>query len=214
VFPSRRLVCAVSGARGAAILGGKPAFEPASTDSKKAGLKTGSPHKMRPHGGEIRAKSGNLAVDKLTVKIITAGLLITISMAALSAQKFVESAPKQSGSKAKWIRRATLVAGCAASLVFDTLSTRRAVADGAIESNPLLTGSNGNVSWGRAIGLKAGLCGGSAVIQETHVFGSWKTPAADWAWTLANAGTASVYTWAGFHNLNLARDLPIPATSK
>jgi hypothetical protein len=148
------------------------------------------------------------------VKTIYLSLLIAVSMAAVSAQNYVENTPKQPGSKAKWIRRATLVAGCAASLVFDTLSTRRAVANGAIESNALLTGSNGNVSWGRAIGLKAGLCGGSAVIQETHSFGLWKTPAADWAWTAANVGTASVYTWAGFHNFNLAKDLTISTTSK
>ena len=148
------------------------------------------------------------------MKTIYLGLLIAVSMAAVSAQNYVENTPKQPGSKAKRIRRATLVAGCAASLVFDTLSTRRAIVNGAVESNALLRSSNGNVSWGRAIGLKAGLCGGSAVIQETHVFGLWKTPAADWAWTVANAGTASVYTWAGFHNLNLAKDLPIPTTSK
>jgi hypothetical protein len=148
------------------------------------------------------------------VKVITTGLLIALSMAALSAQNFIESASKQPGSRAKWIRRATLVAGCAASLVFDTLSTRRAVANGAVEANGLLTGSNGSVSWGRVIGLKASLCGGSAVIQETHVFGSWKTPAADWTWTAVNAGTASVYTWAGFHNLDLAKDLPAPSFSR
>jgi hypothetical protein len=139
------------------------------------------------------------------VKAISTGLLIAMSMAGLSAQNFAESAPKQPGSRAKWIRRATLVAGCAASLAFDTLSTRRAVASGAVESNGLLANSNGSVSWGRVIGLKAGLCGGSALLQETHVFGLWKTPAADWTWTVANAGTATVFTWAGFHNLSLAK---------
>jgi hypothetical protein len=139
------------------------------------------------------------------VKAISTGLLIAMSMAGLSAQNFADSGPRQHPSKAKWIRRATLVAGCAASLAFDTLSTRRAVASGAVESNGLLANSNGSVSWGRVIGLKSGLCGGSALLQETHVFGLWKTPAADWTWTMANAGTATVFTWAGFHNLNLAK---------
>lgn len=148
------------------------------------------------------------------MKTILFGLLIVVPIAALNAQHLVESAPKQPASRAKWIRRATLVAGCAASLVFDTLSTRRAVANGAVESNGLLTGSNGRVSWGRVMGLKAGLCGGSAAVEETHVFGLWKTPTADWTWTGVNAGTASVYTWAGFHNLNLSKDLPSPAPSR
>lgn len=146
------------------------------------------------------------------MKKISTGLLIALSMAALNAQNFVESAPPQHHSKAKWIRRMTLVAGCAASLAFDTLSTRRAVSNGAVESNGLLSNSNGGVAWNRVIGFKAGFCGVSAVLQETHVFGSWNSPKADWTWTGANAATASVYTWAGFHNLSLAKDLsPVPA---
>lgn len=141
------------------------------------------------------------------MKKIFAGLLIALSMGALSAQSFIESAPKQPSSKAKWIRRVTLVAACGASLAFDTLSTRRAVANGAVESNGLLAGSNGGVSWGRVIGLKAGFCGVSTILQETHVFGQWDSPKADWTWTAANSGTAAIYTWAGFHNLTLAKEL-------
>jgi hypothetical protein len=109
--------------------------------------------------------------------------------------------------KRVWIRRATLVAGCAASLVFDTLSTRRAINAGAIEGNGLLSNGQGNPNWGAMIGLKAGLCGASAVMEETRSFHAWKTPNADWTWTSLNLGTTAVYTWAGFHNLNLANTL-------
>jgi hypothetical protein len=138
------------------------------------------------------------------VKKTLTGLLIAMSMAAVSGQNLVERVPAQRGSRAKWIRRATLVAGCAASLAFDTLSTRRAVANGAVESNGLLSNPNESVSWGRVVGLKAGFCGVSAAMQETHVFGLYNTPKSDWTWIAVNAGTASVYTWAGFHNLSLA----------
>ncbi len=138
------------------------------------------------------------------MKKISLGLLIALSMGALGAQNFIESAPKQHSSKTKWIRRATLIAACGANLAFDTLSTRRAVANGAIESNGLLAGSNGSVSWGRVIGFKAGVCGASTILQETHLFGQFNSPKADWTWTIGNLGTASIYTWAGFHNLSLA----------
>ena len=149
-------------------------------------------------------KNARLGDDKLSVKMILTGLLIAISITAVSAQNLVERAPTQHTSKAKWIRRATLIAGCAASLAFDTLSTRRALANGAVESNGLLSNPNGSVSWGRVVGLKAGFCGVSAAMQETHVFGLYNTPKSDWTWIALNAGTASVYTWAGFHNLSLA----------
>jgi hypothetical protein len=69
-----------------------------------------------------------------------------------------------------------MVAACGASLAFDTLSTRRAVANGAVESNGLPAGSNGSVSWGRVIGSKAGVYSASTILQETHLFGQWNSP--------------------------------------
>jgi hypothetical protein len=130
------------------------------------------------------------------VKILCLGLLLAFSIPA------ADRAPKR-----VWVRRATLVTGCAASLIFDTLSTRRAINAGAIESTGIFAGPQGNPQWGRMIGIKAGLCGATAIMQETHVFRAWKSPNADWAWAGINASTAAVYTWAGFHNLNLANDL-------
>jgi hypothetical protein len=110
-------------------------------------------------------------------------------------------------SKRVWIRRATLIAGCAASLAFDTFTTRRGVAAGAVEANGLLADSQGRPEWGRMIGIKAGSCAVSAVLQETHFFGAWNTPAADYTWTAVNTGIAAEYTWTGFHNLSLAHSL-------
>lgn len=105
------------------------------------------------------------------------------------------------------IRRATLVAGCAASLIFDTLTTRRAINAGAIESTGIFANAQGHPQWGRMIGIKAGFCGATAILEETHVFHAWKNPNADWTWTAVNAATASVYAATGLHNLKLANDL-------
>ena len=150
------------------------------------------------------------------MKRFLTGVLMAMSVSSLGAQNFVEPAKAtiKDSLKRKWVRRVTLVAGCAASLGFDTLSTRHAVANGAVESNGVLAGSQGSPAWGRMIGLKAGLCGASAVFEETHTFRQWDSPAADWTWTGVNAATASAYTWAGFHNLSLAKDLAAQSGSR
>ena len=150
--------------------------------------------------------------DKVSVKILCFALLVAMSIQAAdraSEDLLVTGGGREHSRSAKrtWIRRATLIAGCAASLAFDTLTTRRAVAAGAVETNGILAGSAGQPQWGRVIGLKAAFCGISTAFEETHAFGMWKTPASDWTWTAVNAGTASVYTWAGFHNLKLRNEL-------
>jgi hypothetical protein len=101
-----------------------------------------------------------------------------------------------------WIRRVTLATGCAASIAFDSWSTHRVAAAGGVEQNGLLSNSQGAPQWGRIIGMKAGFCGASLLMQETHLFG-----ASDWTWTGLNAATTGIYTWVGFHNLKLANDL-------
>jgi hypothetical protein len=137
-------------------------------------------------------------------------LLVAFATQGVRAQDFIERVPKQNSSKSKLVRRLTLVAACAGSLAFDALTTKRAVAAGAMESNGLLAGAQGNPAWGRVIGIKAGFCAGAAIAEETHTFGQWKTPQADWSWSALNAGVAGVYTWAGFHNLKTANDLDAP----
>jgi hypothetical protein len=137
------------------------------------------------------------------VKFLCIGLLLAFSTSAVSAADLFNS--EHPRTKRAWIRRATLAAGCAASLVFDTWSTRRATAAGAVETNGLFANSQGQPQWGHMIAIKAGACGVSALVEETHLFHSWRSPAADWTWTGINAGTAGVYSWAGWHNLRLAQ---------
>jgi hypothetical protein len=140
------------------------------------------------------------------MKILWIGLLLVACTPAFSA----ENIHPRTSAKRTWVRRATLAAGCAASLLFDTMTTQRVVTAGGVESNGLLADPQGRPQWGRIISLKVGICGASAILQETHVFGAWKSPNADWTWTALNAGTASVYTWAGVHNLKLAKVLSAP----
>jgi hypothetical protein len=141
------------------------------------------------------------------MKFLWIGLLVVSSTPALVAQNLIETGggrEHERSSKRTWIRRATLAASCAASLLFDSVSTQRATAAGGVERNGLFAGPQGNPQWGRIISVKAGLCGASAVLQETHVFGAWQSRNADWTWTGVNLATTSAYTWAGVHNLGVA----------
>ena len=64
-----------------------------------------------------------------------------------------------------WVRRLTLAASCAASF-WDVQTTRAAVARGGREANGFFADANGNPRWGRMIGVKAGLCGAMALVEE------------------------------------------------
>ena len=133
------------------------------------------------------------------MKVMCLSLLLAIcGMAADSAEHPV-------ASKRVWIRRITMATACAASLGFDTVSTHRAVAAGAIETNGLLAGAQGRPQWGRMIGIKAGVCGGSVFFQEKE--SRRENPQIDWTFTGVNLGVTAGYTWAGVRNLRLANDL-------
>ncbi|MGH7194281.1 MAG: hypothetical protein ACREJM_12240 [Candidatus Saccharimonadales bacterium] len=148
------------------------------------------------------------------MKIIRIGLVLAMCIGGLQAEDLVVRSTEPYSSKRIWIRRVTLAASCAASLVFDTISTQRAVAAGGVESNGLLANSEGRPDWGRMIGMKAGLCGASLFMQESRTFGQWRGSKSDWTWTGINLGTASVYTWAGLHNLKIASQLLAPPNAK
>lgn len=144
------------------------------------------------------------------MKVVYLGLMLVICGSALRAEDLLTSGGGREHSptpKRVWIRRATLVAGCAAGLALDTWSSHRALAAGAIEDNPLLANSQGHMDWGRTVGLKAGACGLSAVLQETGTFHRWQGRDADWTWTGINAATTAAYTWIMLHNLGLANRL-------
>lgn len=93
---------------------------------------------------------------------------------------------------ANWakIRRATLAIACSsmAADAYTTMGPRR------IELNPLLRRSDGRPAMGRIWALKAGACGGLAVVQETW---PWTN---DRAWTAANVGTAAGLGWVAWRN--------------
>ena len=137
------------------------------------------------------------------MKILCVVLVAAFSGSAISAANLLDSERPRT-PKRVWMRRLTTAAGCAASLAFDTLTTRRAVNAGAVETNGLFANSQGQPQWGRMVGIKAAFFGASIVLQETHIFRTWQSPSADWRWTGINVGTAAVYSWAGWHNLQVA----------
>jgi len=138
-------------------------------------------------------------------RILLSAVLLAGSLPAVHAEDLLVSGGGEHphASKRVWLRRITLAAGCVASLAFDTITTSRAVANGAIEENRLLADSQGRPQWARVIGLKSAGCAAAAVLQETHSFGTWKTDAADRTWTFVNLATTAEFTWAGYHNLTL-----------
>ncbi|MEO7143288.1 MAG: hypothetical protein ABI165_07255 [Bryobacteraceae bacterium] len=112
-----------------------------------------------------------------------------------------------SPAKRIWIRRATLAASCAASMIFDTYSTRAAVSAGAVEGNALIASPEGRPRWALTFGLKAAVCAGSAVLQESARFRPPGAEISPWTWTAINTASTAGYTWLGFHNLALSRQL-------
>jgi hypothetical protein len=104
-----------------------------------------------------------------------------------------------------WVRRITLGAACAASLVFDPITTNRAVSAGAVEGNGLLANSQGRPRWGLMFGIKTATCVASGFLQERYAFRDASRN--DWTFTGINVGLAAAYTGVGLHNLRLADDL-------
>ncbi|HLH40644.1 MAG TPA: hypothetical protein VKX39_15950 [Bryobacteraceae bacterium] len=129
--------------------------------------------------------------------------ILLLAASCVSAANVIDSEHPRTPRRI-WVRRLTLAAGCAASLAFDTWSTQRAVSAGALEANRLFANPQGQPQWTRMISIKAGVCGASAILQETHLFRTWESPAADWTWTGVNAGAAGLYSWTSWHNFSLA----------
>lgn len=99
-----------------------------------------------------------------------------------------------------WVRRLTLAASCAASF-WDVQTTRAAVARGAREANGFFADANGRPRWGRMVGVKAGLCGAMAVVEELGFRGR----RADLSFSAVNTGLAGYYTAVALHNRAVAR---------
>ncbi len=106
----------------------------------------------------------------------------------------------------KWFRRASSAAVCAAS-AFDVWSTHRAVGYGAIETNPFVSTSNGQVRWGRASVIKLAFCSASIVIGETHLLDRRNPERADKILTVTQFGMAGALIYTGIHNTRVANRL-------
>ena len=81
------------------------------------------------------------------------------------------SAFAQEGSRGQtWLRRATLVAFCAASYL-DYRTTTEGARLGPLEGNGWMADSNGRPKLGLMLGVKAGMRGMMALTQETSLMG-------------------------------------------
>jgi hypothetical protein len=125
----------------------------------------------------------------MKVVLCAVALSVFSCLPAVSQERLV-------GGKTKWVRRLTLISACAASF-WDVQTTSAGVARGLSEGNSLFAGSQGKPRWGRMIGIKAALCGGSAVAQETP-FIQHKLP--DPAWIALNSALTGVFVKTALHN--------------
>jgi hypothetical protein len=109
--------------------------------------------------------------------------------------------PARPASAGHWLRRATLAAACAASF-WDVQTTRTAIARGAREGNGFFADTAGYPRWGRMIGFKVGVCGGSILAEELLFRRSRDVP-----WTGLNTGLAAFYSTTAVHNIRVANHL-------
>ena len=96
----------------------------------------------------------------------------------------------------QWVRRVTLIGACAASL-WDLQTTSAGVDHGLSEGNSFFAGKDGKPRWGLMIGTKAGLCAGSAVVQELRFT---RSRLQDPAWVGLDSALTGVFVKTSLHN--------------
>lgn len=111
----------------------------------------------------------------------------------------VGSAQERSGAGLTWLRRATLVTGCAAGMAFDTWAMKQAAADG-VRLTGLYGDSQGRPRYGLMIGLNGAACAVSAFFEERHKH--WST-GSQWVWIAENSASTGISIWTGIHLLHL-----------
>jgi hypothetical protein len=99
-------------------------------------------------------------------------------------------------SAPRWVRRATLVAACAASAA-DAVTTWRTGRAGMSEANPLLRGTDGGPAMGRVISLKVGFCGYAIWAEERKAHST--------AFSVANTAVAATFGYVAWRNERLVR---------
>jgi hypothetical protein len=104
------------------------------------------------------------------------------------------------------MRRITLAASCAASF-WDYGTTAVAARYGATERNALMADSNGHPRLGLLLGVKAGICAATAVLQEAHVFGRKRDRFTNTLWTSINGSLAARFAGTAVHNLTVLHSL-------
>ncbi|MEO8026901.1 MAG: hypothetical protein ABI823_10520 [Bryobacteraceae bacterium] len=119
----------------------------------------------------------------------------------------VDSATPKISIKLRWLRRATLAASCATSIVLDTWSTRSVHAAGGVETNGLFRSPGGEPNWGRIIGFKMGACAAGIVLQETSLIRRRETATSAWTAIGVNSIHSAIYSATTIHNFRLAGQL-------
>lgn len=130
------------------------------------------------------------------MKTLTITLLIAISGCA--------------EAQAGWLHRTAIavdVAACAASAA-DGVSTKVVINAGGEETNPLFTGPNrGNISWPKLIGYKAIACALPYVLHAAYHHVGQNSNAQDESAIATGLAATGLYTWATWHNIDLAQEL-------
>jgi len=107
-----------------------------------------------------------------------------------------------------WLRRITLAGACAASF-WDLQTTRAGIGQGAHETNPLFTDSQGRPRWGRMIGFKTGVCAASFAAEEHFA----RRGSSDTFWTAMNGLSAGSFAAIAIRNRQIAGAPPHPDTT-
>lgn len=97
-----------------------------------------------------------------------------------------------------WLRRLTMAGACAASF-WDLQTTRTAVGYGGVESNRWLADAQGKPRWGRMVGMKIGVCAGTALAQELGAR-YMKKSSTSYAWAGMNAALTARFVSVALSN--------------
>jgi hypothetical protein len=124
---------------------------------------------------------------------------LVIGVVVCSLAVFEAAAEEQPRARHHWIRKITWAAGCAASY-WDARTTATAIRRGALEANPLLADAQGAPRWGRIAGIKAGICGGTLLVESVV---ARRNPPEGY-WIAINSGIAAAFAGAAIHNIEVS----------
>jgi hypothetical protein len=119
----------------------------------------------------------------------------------------------QPGGPSKLLRRVSLASACAASF-WDYATTAEGSALGAVERNSLLARRDGRPRLGLMLGLKIGMCGFSALSQESRAMRAFRGGAMEKVMTGVNFAMAANFARAAIRNrgvISQQRRASIPA---